>query len=49
MTYMTSPLPIAYYFYNNAEQREAIADDLTKLGKKYRGKLNIVGLDASFW
>ena len=49
MTYMTSPLPIAYYFYNNAEQREAIADDLTKLGKKYRGKLNIVGLDASLF
>ena len=35
MTYMTSPLPIAYYFYNNAEQREAIAD-LTKLGEIQR-------------
>ncbi|KAL6450413.1 LOW QUALITY PROTEIN: PDI1 Protein disulfide-isomerase [Candida maltosa Xu316] len=49
MTYMTSPLPIAYYFYKTPEQRDAIAEDLTKLGKKYRGKLNIVGLDASLY
>ncbi|EER31476.1 hypothetical protein CTRG_05206 [Candida tropicalis MYA-3404] len=49
MTYMSSPLPIAYYFYNTADQRAEVEDSLTKLGKKYRGKLNIVGLDASMF
>ena len=47
--YMSSSLPIAYYFYKTPEQREAIAADLSKLGKKYRGKLNIVGLDANLY
>lgn len=49
MAYMSSSLPIAYYFYKTPEQREAIAADLSKLGKKYRGKLNIVGLDANLY
>lgn len=49
MSYMTSPLPLAYYFYKTAEQREAVADDLAKLGKQYRGKINIVGLDANLY
>ncbi|KAI5949315.1 PDI1 [Candida jiufengensis] len=49
MKYMASPLPIAYYFYKTPEQRESIANDLSKLGKKYRGKLNFVGLDANLF
>ncbi|KAI5959938.1 PDI1 [Candida pseudojiufengensis] len=49
MKYMTSPLPIAYYFYKTPEQRESIAKDLSNLGKKYRGKLNFVGLDANLY
>lgn len=49
MSYMSSPLPLAYYFYNTQEEREAIAADLSTLGKKYKGKINFVGLDATFF
>ncbi|KAI3404594.2 PDI1 [Candida oxycetoniae] len=49
MSYMTSPLPIAYYFYKTPEQREAVAEAMGKLGRKYRSKLNIVGLDANLF
>jgi protein disulfide-isomerase A1 len=49
MSYMSSPLPLAYYFYNNQEERDAIAADLSTLGKKYKGKINFVGLDATFF
>ncbi|ABN65589.2 predicted protein [Scheffersomyces stipitis CBS 6054] len=47
LTYMGSPLPLGYYFYNTAEQRAAFADEFSKLGKQYRGKINFVGLDAT--
>lgn len=49
MMYMESPIPLAYYFYNSAEQREAVEDFFNKLGKTYRGKINFVGLDASLF
>ncbi|CAK9442377.1 uncharacterized protein LODBEIA_P61200 [Lodderomyces beijingensis] len=49
MSYMSSPLPIAYYFYKTPEEREAVSESLSKLGKKYRGKLNVVGLDANLF
>lgn len=49
LTYMASPLPIAYYFYNDVKEREAYADKFNALGKKYKGKLNFVGLDATLY
>lgn len=49
MLYMGGDLPIAYYFYNTAEQRNEVEDFFTKLGKEYRGKLNFVGLDATLF
>lgn len=45
--YMTSDLPLAYYFYKTEEQKEAVTDFFNKLGKQYRGKLNFVSLDAN--
>lgn len=47
MTYMTSPLPLGYYFYNTQEEREQMLEGFNKLGKQYKGKLNFVGLDAT--
>ncbi|ODV80585.1 protein disulfide isomerase [Suhomyces tanzawaensis NRRL Y-17324] len=49
MTYMASPLPLAYYFYNTKDQRADVAPLFTKLGKEFRGKINFVGLDASLF
>lgn len=49
MSYMNSPLPLAYYFYNNKEERDDVEEVISKLGKKHRGKLNFVGLDASMF
>lgn len=45
--YMQASLPLGYYFYSTPEEREAAAPIMNKLGKKYRGELNFVGLDAS--
>lgn len=49
MAYMSSPVPLAYYFYNDIEQRQNVESTLQELGKKHRGKLNIVGLDAKLF
>lgn len=49
MLYMGGELPIAYYFYNTAEQRSEVEDFFTKLAKEYRGKLSFVGLDATLF
>lgn len=49
MMYTTSTLPLAYYFYNTKEQRDAVEDVINKLAKKYRGKINFVGLDANLY
>lgn len=46
-SYMTSALPLGYYFYSTPEEREAVVPIMTKLGKKYRGEINFVGLDGS--
>ncbi|CUM65943.1 uncharacterized protein PRCAT00003596001 [Priceomyces carsonii] len=46
MTYMSSPLPLAYYFYNTEDERKAVENTLKKLGKTYKNKINFVGLDA---
>lgn len=45
--YMTSPTPLAYYFYKEPEQREAVELLFAKLGKQHKGKVNFVGLDAN--
>lgn len=47
MVYMSSTLPLGYYFYNTAEEREAVADFFAAKGKEYRGKISFVGLDAT--
>lgn len=46
-SYTSSELPLAYYFYNTEEEREAADPFIKKLGRKYRGEINFVGLDAS--
>ncbi|AQZ18915.1 PDI1 (YCL043C) and EUG1 (YDR518W) [Zygosaccharomyces parabailii] len=45
-SYVESGLPLAYFFYNNDEEKEEYLAFFTKLGKEYRGKLNFAGLDA---
>lgn len=47
--YMNSPVPIAYYFYETPEQREAVAEFFTDLGKTHRGKINFAALDATLY
>ncbi|PSK41153.1 protein disulfide-isomerase domain [Candidozyma pseudohaemuli] len=47
LTYMTSSLPLGYYFYSHIDERAAVDKFFTELGKKYAGKINFVGLDAS--
>lgn len=49
MMYMGGDLPIAYYFYNDIEQRNEVEPFFTKLGKEYRGKINFVGLDSNLF
>lgn len=49
MMYMESPLPLAYYFYKEQAQRDEMEELFNKLGKKYRGKFNFVGLDANLF
>lgn len=45
--YMASDVPLAYFFYTDKEERESYADFFKELGKKFRGKINFAGLDAS--
>lgn len=46
-SYVESGVPLAYFFYNNDEQKEEYVAFFTDLAKKHRGKLNFAGLDAS--
>ncbi|GMM32083.1 protein disulfide isomerase [Martiniozyma asiatica (nom. inval.)] len=46
-SYMNSETPLAYYFYNEASEREAAQSIIAKLGKENRGDINFVGLDAT--
>ncbi|CEP64290.1 protein disulfide isomerase PDI1 LALA0_S11e00782g [Lachancea lanzarotensis] len=48
-SYMSAKVPLAYYFYNNAEERASHEDFFSKLGKEHRGAVNFVGLDASLY
>lgn len=45
--YMGLKLPLAYYFYNTGEERGAMELFFGKMGRKFRGKINMVGLDAT--
>lgn len=45
--YVESNLPLAYFFFTTPEEYEEYTAFFTKLGKKYRGEINFVGLDAS--
>lgn len=47
LVYMNSKLPLGYYFYKDAAQREEVDAFFREQGKKHRGKINFVGLDAS--
>lgn len=47
MVYMSSSLPLGYYFHNTPEERAEFAEFFAELGKKYKGKINFVGLDAT--
>lgn len=47
LLYMNSKLPLGYYFYSTPEEREEKDKFFKEQGKKHRGKINFVGLDAS--
>lgn len=44
--YMATNLPIGYFFYGNEAELQENTEFFTELGKKYRGHINFVGLDA---
>lgn len=46
-SYMSADIPLAYYFYKEPEQRDEVKPLIQKLARKYRGKINFAGLDAS--
>ncbi|KAH3663390.1 hypothetical protein OGAPHI_005380 [Ogataea philodendri] len=45
-SYMESKLPLAYFFWDDESQKEAVSDAIIKLAKKFRGEINFVGLEA---
>lgn len=45
--YMEAKLPLAYFFYTSKEERDSYLKLFNKLGQKYRGVLNFVGLDST--
>lgn len=45
--YMAAKIPLAYFFYTTPEEREEYEPHFVALAKKYRGKVNFAGLDAS--
>lgn len=45
--YSQADLPLAYFFYNTAEERADFEETIVKLAKESRGKINFVGLDGS--
>lgn len=49
LMYMNSDAPLGYFFYKTDEQRQSVEDLFNKLGKKFRGKINFVGLDANLF
>lgn len=46
ISYVESGLPLAYFFYNDEDERNEYASFFRDLGKEYRGKLNFAGLDS---
>ncbi|CAN3476027.1 protein disulfide-isomerase [Diutina catenulata] len=47
LMYMTSPTPLAYYFYNDKSEVDAVREKFEALGKEYKGKVNFVALNAA--
>jgi protein disulfide-isomerase A1 len=47
--YASQKTPLAYFFYNTADERESWAPHLTKLAKENRGKINFVGINAAMF
>ncbi|CCK70693.1 protein disulfide isomerase EUG1 KNAG_0F00210 [Huiozyma naganishii CBS 8797] len=45
-SYMESKLPLAYYFYINKTDFEKDMPYFEKLGQKYKGQVNFIGLNA---
>ncbi|CAH01095.1 protein disulfide isomerase PDI1 [Kluyveromyces lactis] len=45
--YMAVKVPLAYFFYTSPEEREEYESHFVDLAKKFRGKVNFAGLDAS--
>lgn len=45
--YTSSGIPLAYYFYNTKEERDAVEPIIKKIAKEFRGDINFVGLDAA--
>lgn len=45
--YMASGVPLAYFFYDDPAQKTGVKATIQKLAKKFRGKINFVGLDAT--
>lgn len=48
-SYMSAGLPLAYVFYTSADERASLEPYFIELGKKYRGNMSFVGLDASMF
>ena len=47
--YIDSKLPLGYYFYLTNKELEELTPFFTRLGQKYRGKINFIGLDAKIY
>lgn len=47
LLYMNSKVPLGYYFYQDEAQRSEVESFFKEHGKKHRGRINFVGLDAS--
>ncbi|KAG0376684.1 protein disulfide-isomerase precursor, partial [Mortierella sp. AD032] len=44
--YMDAPVPLAYLFYANTQQRDQLKQGFEAVAKEWKGKLNFVYLDA---
>ncbi|KAL7753944.1 protein disulfide-isomerase precursor [Sorochytrium milnesiophthora] len=47
MSYVETGLPLAFFFYGDAEQRAKFGPELEKVAKQYKGKMNFVYTDAT--
>lgn len=47
--YMEAGIPLAYIFYENAEQKNTLVEIFKPLAKKYKGKINFGAIDAGLY